>query len=260
MTQPIRSAQLPPPFRRRHPQISQIETIAPLELSGSKPRMGIGVARPHTIGAPMGDFVRQADIRPDAASDASEGPEQRCTPRFTLLIRAAKLISPAGEFLCVVRDASETGVSVRLFHPLPGDVPLSLEMPNGDCLALERVWEDEGKAGFRFAGQVEIERIVDCPSRFSRRAVRVNVEVPCDLLVGVRRVPGTIHNLSQQGALIATPERLSLMQRVKIRADGMPEITGKVRWRRNDNYGLSFEDTFQFAELAALAFELRRAV
>ncbi len=258
MTYPNRSAPRPPPFRRRHPQIRQIETIVPLELAGSKPRTGIGVAGPHAIGAPMGDFVRQDDTRPDAASDAVDGPELRCAPRFTLLIRAAKLISPAGEFLCVVRDASETGVSVRLFHPLPKDVPLSLEMPNGDCLALERVWEEEGKAGFRFAGKVEIERIVDCPSQFARRAVRVNVEVPCELLAGIRRVGGTIHNLSQQGALISTAEKLSLMQRVRIRAEGMPEIAGKVRWRRNDSYGLSFEDTFQFAELAALAFELRR--
>jgi hypothetical protein len=207
----------------------------------------------------MGDCVRQDETRLVAVADADDGAEQRSAPRFTLLIRAAKLISPAGEFLCVVRDASETGVSVRLFHPLPKDVALSLEMPNGDCLALERVWEEEGKAGFRFAGKVGIERIVDCPSRFARRAVRVNIEVPCDLLAGIRRVPGTIHNLSQQGALIATPERLSLMQRVKIRADGMPEIAGKVRWRRNDSYGISFEDTFQFAELAALAFDLRRS-
>jgi hypothetical protein len=230
-----------------------------LDRVGSKQRMGFGYARPHTVGVPMHDFVRQDETPPVAASDAGDEAEQRCAPRFTLLIRAAKLIGPAGEFLCVVRDASETGVSVRLFHPLPAHVDLSLEMPNGDCLALERVWEEEGKAGFRFAGKVDIDRIVDCPSRFSRRAVRVNVEVPCDLLVGIRRVPATIHNLSQQGALIGTPERLSLMQRVKIRADGMPEITGKVRWRRNDNYGLSFEDTFQFAELAALAFELRRS-
>ena len=207
----------------------------------------------------MHDFVRQDVTPPVAAPDADDEAEQRCAPRFTLLIRAAKLISPAGEFLCVVRDASETGVSVRLFHPLPADVDLSLEMPNGDCLALERVWEEEGKAGFRFADKIDIDRIVDCPSRFSRRAVRVNIEVPCDLLIGIRRVPATINNLSQQGALIATPERLSLMQRVKIRAEGMPEITGKVRWRRNDSYGLSFEDTFQFAELAALAFDLRRS-
>ena len=207
----------------------------------------------------MREVVRQDEIVPAAAANVADEVEQRGVPRFTLLIRAAKLLSPAGEFLCVVRDASEAGVSVRLFHPLPKDVPLSLEMPNGDCLELERVWEEEGKAGFRFAQNVDIGRIVESPSRFSRRAVRVNVEVPCDLLVGIRRVPGTIHNLSQQGALITTLDKLSLMQRVKIRAEGMPEITGKVRWRRNDSYGLSFEDTFQFAELAALAFDLRRA-
>jgi hypothetical protein len=207
----------------------------------------------------MRDAVRHDDVLPAAALDAADADDLRNAPRFTLLIRAAKLIGPEGEFLCVVRDASETGVSVRLFHPLPTDVPLSLEMPNGDRLALERVWEEEGKAGFRFAGKVEIERIVECPSRFARRAVRVKVDVPCDLLVGIRRVGATIHNLSQQGALITTTEKLSLIQRVKIRADGMPEIAGKVRWRRNDSYGLSFEDTFQFAELAALAFELRRS-
>ena len=77
--------------------------------------------------------------------------------------------------------------------------------------------------------------------------------------VGIRRVGGKIHNLSQQGALISTTEKLSLIQRVKIRAEGMPEIAGKVRWRRNDSYGLSFEDNLQFAELAALVFQLRRA-
>ena len=226
---------------------------------GSKQWMGFGNARPHIVGIPMRDMMRQDEPLPVAASDAGSEAEQRSAPRFTLLIRAAKLISPEGEFLCVVRDASETGVSVRLFHPLPAEVPLTLEMPNGDCLALERVWEEQGKAGFRFPAPVDIERIVESPSRFARRAVRVNVEVPCDLLVGIRRVGGQIHNLSQQGALISTTEKLSLIQRVKIRADGMPEIAGKVRWRRNDSYGLSFEDTFQFAELAALAFELRRA-
>ena len=207
----------------------------------------------------MREALRHDESLPVLASVADDEAEQRSAPRFTLLIRAAKLIGPAGEFLCVVRDASQTGVSVRLFHPLPADVPLTLEMPNGDRHELERVWETEGKAGFRFAGPADIERIVEAPSRFLRRAVRVNIEVPCELIAGIRRVSGSIHNLSQQGAQITTAERLSLLQRVKIRADGMPEIAGKVRWRRNDSYGLSFEDTFQFAELAALVFDLRRA-
>jgi hypothetical protein len=184
--------------------------------------------------------------------------DQRTAPRFTLLIRSAKLVSPVSEFLCVVRDASETGISVRLFHPLPPDVPLTLEMPNGDQHPLERVWEEEGKAGFSFTEDVDIGRIVESPSEFARRAVRVNLHVPCDLIADGRTVSAMIVNLSQQGAQLQTTERLSLIQRVRIVADGMPEVAAKVRWRSGDSYGLSFEDTFQFAELAALAFDLQR--
>jgi hypothetical protein len=211
---------------------------------------------------PLEDLATPSLATPDASHTGEPSPvssaDQRVAPRFTLLIRSAKLVSADSEYLCVVRDASETGVSVRLFHPLPPEVPLALEMPNGDVHQLERVWEEEGKAGFRFGAPVDIARIVESPSRFAKRAVRVRLQVPCDVLVGVRRVAGTICNLSQQGAQIRTQEKLSLIQRVKIVAEGMPQVAGKVRWRSNDNYGLSFEDTFQFAELAALAFDLQR--
>ena len=136
-------------FGRRNPQIRHSETIMAVDQVGSKQWMSFGVARPHTVGIPMRDAVRQDETPPAATGAVDDEADQRCAPRFTLLIRAAKILSPTGEFLCVVRDASETGVSVRLFHPLPPDVPLTLEMPNGDCLPLERVWETEGKAGFR---------------------------------------------------------------------------------------------------------------
>ena len=78
------------------------------------------------------------------------------------------------------------------------------------------------------------------------------------LVAGERRIRATIGNLSQQGALVSTGEHLALAQRIRIEADGLPAIAAKVRWRRDEEYGLSFEDTFQFAELAALAFDLQR--
>lgn len=202
----------------------------------------------------MRDLVRHDEVVPDAPEGATD---LRGAGRIALLIRSAKLIAPEGEFLCVVRDASEGGVSVRLFHPLPPGEPLMLEMPNGDRHTLERVWEDKGRAGFRFAGPVDITRIIEGPSLFARRAMRVNLEVPCELDLAGHRVPATIRNLSQHGAQIAAAERLSLVQRVKILAPGMPEIAAKVRWRRADSYGLSFEDTFQFAELAAVVHALQ---
>lgn len=202
---------------------------------------------------------RDASVDDEPGQDETlDAPEQRIAPRFTLLIRAAKLTSPGAEFLCVVRDASETGVSVRLFHPLPADLDFTLELPNGDRHALERVWESEGKAGFRFLKPVALERIVEARGGYAKRPVRLRLEVPCRMVAGLRRVQATIGNLSQQGAQISTQERLSLAQRIKLEIEGVPAIAARVRWRRQGRYGLSFEDTLQFAELAALAFDLQR--
>ncbi|BBC71240.1 PilZ domain-containing protein [Altererythrobacter sp. B11] len=183
--------------------------------------------------------------------------EQRAAPRFTLLIRAAKLTCDAGEYLCVVRDVSETGVSVRLFCPLPADCELTLEMSNGDRHRLERVWEEPDKAGFRFADPVDIERIIGSPSRFSKRSIRVNLEVPVMLQMGERTLTARMHNISQQGALVSCSEHLSIDQRLRLSARGLPTIAAKVRWRGPQQYGLIFEDTFQFGELARLTAALQ---
>src|SRR5690606_25507822 len=123
---------------------------------------------------------------------------------------------------------------------------------------LQRVWEEEDSAGFRFREPVELDRIIEGPSRFPKRPVRVRVEVPCYIHIGDRRVGAMIDNLSQQGAMIRTQEYLSLVQRIKVELEGLPQIAAKVCWRQDGAYGLSFEDTFQFAELAALAFDLQR--
>ena len=68
---------------------------------------------PSTIGPPA---AAAAEGMWDKGSPA---PEQRVEPRFTLLIRAAKLIAGSDEFLVVVRDVSRDGLKVRTFHPLP---------------------------------------------------------------------------------------------------------------------------------------------
>ncbi len=44
------------------------------------------------------------------------GQEKRSDARFTSLIRAAKLVTSQGEFICVIRDVSATGISLRTFH------------------------------------------------------------------------------------------------------------------------------------------------
>ncbi|MGZ3197848.1 MAG: hypothetical protein ACXWI1_12310, partial [Croceibacterium sp.] len=47
--------------------------------------------------------------------------------------------------------------------------------------------------------------------------------------------------------------RLAIDQRLRLSSKVLPEIVTKVRWRNGQHYGLVFDNTFQFADLARIA-------
>jgi len=195
-----------------------------------------------------------SEIRPlPAAHPVEANAELRTAARYTPLIRTAKLIGASGEFLCVVSDVSATGVSARLFHPLPNDKTLCLEMPSGDQLPLETVWEADGKAGFRFACEVNLDRVVEGRGQWPKRPIRLNLPMPIQLSGLSGRFEGTLRNISSQGAQIECASRLAIEQRIRIKGRFLPEIEAKVRWRHGLAYGLVFDSLIQFAELAKIA-------
>jgi hypothetical protein len=184
-----------------------------------------------------------------AAADA----ESRVAKRYTPLIRTAKITGEAGEFLCVVSDISATGVSVRLFHPIPRDGALKLEMPNGEQLPIEPVWEQDGRAGFRFAAPVDLSLVLAGHSKWPKRPIRLNLDMPATLAGLTGRFDATIKNISLQGAQVECGARLAIDQRLRLSSKVLPEIVTKVRWRNGKFYGLIFDNTFQFDDLARIA-------
>lgn len=181
----------------------------------------------------------------------------RASPRFTLLLRTAKLLYPGGEYMCIVRDVSATGVRLRLFHPLPYSTGLSLELANGSIHALEKVWERDDHAGFRFADSVDVQSFLEEPSRWPKRGLRLRLDLPITLFADGIATPAVLRNLSQQGAGIRVDRFLALAQKVRIDARGLPLLTGTVCWRANPEYGLALEQRFAFDELAKLAYAVQ---
>ncbi|RYE72104.1 MAG: PilZ domain-containing protein [Oxalobacteraceae bacterium] len=192
-----------------------------------------------------------------AGDPAPDGSELRTAPRFTLLIRTAKLISSTGEYLCIVRDASSTGISVRTFHPLPSGKQFTLELPNGDQHSIECVWEREGAAGFRFLVPVDIDRLLHNKSRYPKRAVRLKLQLPALISCHGHTAGVVVHNISQQGAQVESALYMAIDQKLRLESESLPVIQARVRWRKGSDYGLVFDDTFQFAELARLAAKLQ---
>lgn len=182
-----------------------------------------------------------------AASDMREA------PRYTLLIRTAKLVCESGEYLCVVRDASATGIKVRLFHPLPVQSELTLELANGERFPVERVWETGGDAGLRFTVPVDVSKIVAEEFAFRKRPVRLRVKLAASIRIHGDRSEALVHDLSQQGAQIHSARHLAVGQQVCLEVEHLAPIIAKVRWRRHPAYGLVFEQTFRLDEFARVA-------
>ena len=184
--------------------------------------------------------------------------EMRGAQRFTLLIRTAKLVCESGEFLCLIRDVSETGLRLRLFHDLPRDTRMALELSNGEHYFIERVWERDSHAGFRFAAPIDVHAFIAEVSPYPRRPMRLRMQFPALLTADGQASAAKVHDLSTQGARIECGRFLALGQRIKLQGDHFPAVLAKVCWRSGTDYGLVFEQVFTLDALAVMAAELQQ--
>lgn len=206
------------------------------------------------------DIARPTSGSSTPAPDRASSVDPRTAPRYTLILRQAKLRARAGEFLCVIRDVSETGISIRTFHPLPPGDRFAIELREGCPYLIEKVWEKEGEAGFRFRDRVALDQLLEDDARFPRRQMRVEVDLPVDVTAEGRLASGRIVNLSQQGARLEADRSWAREQLLHLHIGGLPPLYAKVRWRRDFTHGLVFEETFSLRDFAYMLARLREIV
>ena len=188
---------------------------------------------------------------PSADEQARSGPDQRGAPRFTLLLRVAKLIIDGREAFCVIRDASTTGLKVRLFTPLPDHAEMAIEMANGDRHRARCVWTADDHAGLQFAMPVPLDQLLDeAKASGQRRHVRLRFTLDGVLHSGGEVVPVRLHDISQQGAGLTCDKWLLRNELIRIETAILPPTYAKVRWRDHPRYGVIFEQIFQLEDLA----------
>jgi hypothetical protein len=181
----------------------------------------------------------------------------RDAQRFALLIRTAKLVCDSGEYLCVVRDISASGVRLRLFHDLPTAGTIALQLANGYTYPLECVWQRDDHAGFRFTEVIDVHQFMEEPSNWPRRPIRIEFAVAATTIADDVAGAAVVHNISRYGAKIESERFLALQQKIVLDIAGAARINASVCWRSGRNYGLVFRQTFTFEELARLAAVLQ---
>lgn len=219
-------------------------------------------AQDGSAGPEHGDASGAGGPRPDPSTGAGHaGEEMRAAPRFTLLIRAAKLVCAKGEFVCVIRDVSETGASVRLFHRLPPGGPYELFMPGGEVYPMRDVWQRGNEAGFEFAHPIDVERLIGEAGQYPKRGLRLDLVFPITIRTLTQTFEGMVENVSQQGARFSCDGLFAIDQALRIEGAEFTgprtDIRAKVRWRRDRQYGVVFDDTFTLGDFARLAARLQ---
>ena len=190
-------------------------------------------------------------------SDGEAGADLRGAPRFTLLIRAAKLVSVQGEFVCVIRDVSATGISVKLFHQLPPGEVLDLQLQCGETYKINRIRESEGEAAFEFVDNIDVEQFISEVGQFPKRGLRLGIKIPITIRTLSQRLPAMVHNISQQGARFESEALLAQDQSLRLEGKGLGEFYAKVRWRREQEYGVVFDDVMTLGDFARMAARLQ---
>ena len=132
-----------------------------------------------------------------------------------------------------------------------------LETTTGDRLAVEKVWEREGEAGFRFAEPIDVKRFVAEVAPFPKRPIRIGLNHPAVMGDGGVVEQVTILDISREGAKIETDRRLAIGQTIRLEADGLPVVDCSVRWRRHPIYGLVFRQLMGMEELAARVHKIQ---
>lgn len=191
-------------------------------------------------------------LQPRPAIDVDE----RTSPRFTLLIRTGKLIVEDREYLCIIRDLSATGASIRGFHPVPAGQRIAIEFQNGERHAVGRVWQQGHEAGFEFLTPIEVDEIVAGYSKYRKRDLRFAIDLPVTLAFADRTVAGRLANVSRQGGNLICQSVLPIDLPVRMQGAGLPEIEARIRWRNEGVYGLVFDTTFSLGDLSLLIASL----
>lgn len=183
--------------------------------------------------------------------------EQRGAQRYSLMLRAAKVMTPDGEWVCNVREVSATGLRLRFFHELPEDRYLLVELANGDRYPIEVVWWQDDMLGGRFGSEIDVSQFMAEPSPHPRRQLRVRLRNSALVTAAGRDFRAQLLDLSQQGARIDIGSQLDVLQAVRLEVPGLPLRFGQVRWRDGFAHGLFFNRPMRLDEFARHVYALQ---
>ena len=173
--------------------------------------------------------------------------------RTSLVLRTAKVVCQTGEYVCLIRDVSETAISLHFWHKAPPEGRIILQLTNGETHPIERVWSGKSQAGYRFTQTISPEQFLHSETPYHHRPIRLEIAAQARLTDG--QIISHVHlmDISCGGAKFES-ENPHLRDRIiSFDALGLPQRLAQVRWQEDRQFGLQFQHPLTIRELANIA-------
>lgn len=186
-------------------------------------------------------------------SMSSEPPadsERRADERHMTLFRVATLTLGDRRELCLVKNISAGGVSIRAYCHLDENEPIQIEIKQGQQIAGKVTWIRGGDAGITFDERVDIIDLLKSGEHDPRpRMPRIAVTSTCYVREEAVVHRSTLHNISQGGLSVETPNPVTVGGNVTVSIPGLSPQNATVRWNSGNRYGISFNTVLPLAAL-----------
>ncbi|MCK0129610.1 PilZ domain-containing protein [Erythrobacter sp. F6033] len=199
-----------------------------------------------------------AEMQRLSPSEMGRRTVRRADPeRVDLCNRPAKIVSHSGEYLCLMEACSTIDIALGFLHAAPPEPRLLLQLENGLTFPIERVWTGKRRAGYRFAGEVQLDDFAVGTGTFEARPIRLKISAPAQIVDGNESSHVQLINLSRGGAQFESTAAHQLNRLVSVAIADGPQCLGEILWKDGDRFGMKFQHPLSIEELSNAALALQ---
>lgn len=175
---------------------------------------------------------------------------RRADERHLTLFRVGTVILGDRRELCLVKNISAGGTSIRAYCALEPETAVRIELKEGQPVAGQVTWVKGGDAGITFDERVDVIELLKSSDDGPRpRMPRIEVQCIGFVREGAIVHRSVLHNISQGGLSIETPNQLTVGGDVTVTLPSLPPQSAVVRWKNGDRYGIGFNSVMSLTAL-----------
>lgn len=187
------------------------------------------------------------------STEAPPPPDRRRDQRHLTILRVGTLIVDGRKELCLVRNISGGGLMAHVYSTLENGQAVAVELKANHPIPGRVVWLQGSNAGIGFDQPIDLPEILANPAVMENgwrpRMPRVEIERLGTLRAGSAVVWVTARDISQGGVRLESDQPVPDGADVVLTLEGFRPVHGVVRWTREGECGISFNQVIPFTEL-----------